>query len=198
MFLSFLKNYELNPELFEPFKIQFQNYCEHAWKDDFERTKSIQQKIKIHEDELYLLKKNYTLGKIKESEEFYNQLKAELEKQIVDLRMAAGHASEKLSNLDSLVTKSLAFLSNLPDSWVSGDIKAKMEMQEILFPEGIMYDHKNRHYLTKKTNEYLEHVHSFSKDYEEMGEKKRESFPINSENSPSVAGTRFELVTFGL
>ncbi|MBI4947791.1 MAG: recombinase family protein, partial [Bacteroidetes bacterium] len=75
MFLDYLSRHKTKPELLEPFKIQFKNYCAYLLKDEQEREKGIAKNIKEKETELYTLKKDFALRKFKESEQFYNELK---------------------------------------------------------------------------------------------------------------------------
>jgi len=65
-------------------------------------------------------------------------------------------------------------------------LKNKKEIQNILFPEGIVYNSKKREYLTKRMNEYFELAALFSRDYEE---NKKGNIGYFSDNSLTVAET---------
>lgn len=195
LFYKLLSQNSLNPELFEPLKLQFKKYYEYVTKDESKRLENISKRIKEKEADLYDLMKNRALGKMKESEEFYQKLKTELEKEIVDLQMEMGNTHGKISNLDYMLDKSLNMLSNINKTWYSSDTATKKTIQYLLFPEGLKYDYKNRQYLTSKKNEYFDLVSSFSSNYEE---NKKGNFPFLMENSLVVARSGVEPETSGL
>ncbi len=184
MFLDLLSEYKLNPQAYLPFKKQFKAYYKYLTGEDRERLNQAEKQLKERQNELFGLKRNYALGKIKESEEFYEKLKDELEKEIVDLQVKCNHVPEQISNLDILLDKSLKTLENINEMWVSTDIRNKKEIQNILFPEGIVYNSKKREYLTKRLNEYFELAALFSRDYEE---NKKGNIGYFSDNSLIVA-----------
>ena len=195
MFLSLLNGYEINSSLFEPFKEQFKRYYKYEKGEEQEKTNNVLKRLKEKEMELYMLKKNNALGKINEGEEFYMQLKAELEKEIVGLQMECNNVSDKISNLDYLIEKSLNLLENVSKYWVSTDTINKKELQHLLFPKGVTYNPQNREYLTPNVNEYFDLVSSFSANCKEI---KKGTFSFSPENSLIVAGAGFEPTTFGL
>lgn len=112
------------------------------------------------------------------------QVKGELEKEIVDLQMECNHAADKISNLDYLINESLKILSNISKYWYSTDTRNKKEFQNLLFPEGVIYDYKKREYLTTSVNEYFEAVALFSSN---CGEIKKGTSSFLPENSLIVA-----------
>lgn len=154
-----------------------------------------EKQLKERQNELFGLKRNFALGKIKESEEFYEKLKDELENEIVDLQVKCNHMPEQISNLDVLLDKSLKTLENISKMWVSTDTMNKKEIQNILFPDGIIYDSQKREYLTKTVNEYFELAALFSRNYEEIEMGTVGNLP---DNSLIVAREGIEPSTSGL
>ena len=57
---------------------------------------------------------------------------------------------------------------------------SKKEIQNILFPDGIVYDSQKREYLTKTLNEYFELAALFSRNYEEIEMGTVGNLPDNS------------------
>ena len=100
-----------------------------------------------------------------------------------------------LSNLEVILDKTFQYAQNLTDLWDNSKIEGKRKLQKMVFPEGLGYDFKNGYYRTPRVNGFFELTHSLSKNLEEN--KKGQNIK-NDELSSVVAGTRLELVTFGL
>ena len=52
--------------------------------------------------------------------------------------------------------------SNLSSLWVSGGYDQKVQLQDLLFPGGILFDKQKENYRTEKINSVLELTHSFT------------------------------------
>lgn len=139
------------------------------------------------------LKIRYGLGKI--DKETYELAFEHLNEQILNAGKELNNGKLKISNLDSLLKKSVQKLSNLSKIWGSGNLEDKRALQKTLFPEGIYYDVKNNQYLTENTNTFVELVACISNEYET---KKKEDPSTFDEKSSSVPESRLELPTFGL
>lgn len=60
-----------------------------------------------------------------------------------------------LSNLEKSIKKYLEMCLNLPVLWEKASYHAKDQIQNIVFPEGILYDRENNCYRTPKTNSVI-------------------------------------------
>jgi site-specific DNA recombinase len=78
-------------------------------------------------------------------------------------------SKNKLSNPEKVINRALEICSNLSELWVSGGYDNKVQLQNMMFPEGILYDRRNDNYRTEKVNMILELTHSFSNSF---GQKK--------------------------
>ncbi|MBI3500976.1 MAG: recombinase family protein [Bacteroidetes bacterium] len=167
-FVRLLASYSFHPIILEPFKLQFRKSYEYVKREEYENKKIIKQKLLQKEKEFSELRKNKGIGKFQESEEFYAQLKAEYEQQIVDLRVELAKSVAEISNLEELIEKTFSFLSNVSNFWVSNPYEANVELQKVLFPSGIFLDSKKWEYLTPEVNEYFNILASLSKEFDEM------------------------------
>ena len=70
--------------------------------------------------------------------------------------------------------------------WVSGGVKAKIGIQKLVFPNGLVIDSEKRQYRTTKVNRIFSLISSISWD---KGEKPKNSSPLNEDESCLVAGT---------
>ena len=135
----------------------------------------------------------YSIGDLKE--EYFKKGEEELERRIFDQQQELNKTLPEISNLEKLIEKSVERLQNISKIWGSVGLEDKRNLQQTLFPDGIYYDVKNHQYLTKEINSFVLLSNTISKDYEV---KKKGINQVEPEISPSVARTRFELVTSGL
>ncbi len=86
---------------------------------------------------------------------------------------AKSYAREKYFRVfksKSFIDHSLKIYSNLSSLWVSGGYDQKVQLQDLLFPGGILFDKQKENYRTEKVNSILELTHSFTQALE--GSKK--------------------------
>ena len=75
------------------------------------------------------------------------------------------------------------------------NLELKHQIQNTLFPEGLLLDAKKREYLTKNTNVIFTCMAYLSSNSEG---KEKGQISENGDLSFAVAGARLELATFGL
>jgi site-specific DNA recombinase len=125
----------------------------------------------------------------------YLEFKAELDIQINDVMQELEKSQNSVSNLNKFISSSSALAQNLSNYWVSGGIELKKRVQQLVFPEGVVIDTKNRVLLTKKVNSVFNITAHLPRLPEGVNENSRSK---NDRLSPSVAGDGFEPTTFGL
>jgi len=76
------------------------------------------------------------------------------------------------SNLEKRVEKYCQILGNLPQLWASNGYKGKLELQELMFPKGIVYDREISNYRTTEINEVAFAMTEIARDIE--GNEKRD------------------------
>ncbi|WP_299243810.1 recombinase family protein [uncultured Aquimarina sp.] len=125
----------------------------------------------------------------------HDRLKAKIEAERKALGIRLPDEEINLSNFEKSVTLALQYSLNLPLLWKCGDLSVKKTVQQVVFPEGILYDFKNNHYRTIRLNPIYYVINSFSRNYN----LKKERTKLNkSVLSGVVARTGLEPVTFGL
>ena len=118
------------------------------------------------EEEFYNLRKRHAIGSVSLDiyEEFSAEMKVRKEKLWGDLEKL----NQKLSNPKVLVDFTCGLASNLAPAWVSGDYYQKQIFQNVLFPEGLVYDSKIEHYRTPVVNKVIGYVADVSKGLREI------------------------------
>lgn len=100
--------------------------------------------------------------------------------------------SINLSNLQKSINKYCNLLMNIPSLWASGGYDEKIEIQNLLFPDGILYFRNLDDYRTTKINSPILHLLAMAGD---LGNKKSGTSNIFVENSALVARTGIEPVS---
>ena len=67
-----------------------------------------------------------------------------------------------LSNLEKSIELALQYSLQLPSLWSSGDLEVKKSIQNMVFPDGILYDFKNDNYRTTRVNSIFSVIPSLS------------------------------------
>lgn len=194
LFAEFLGQYSLSEQTVKAFEVQLKLTYELLSGESKDDNKLYQKELDKHEAKLKTIKQNRMMGLV-DDEELYLEMKSELETKIFEIKKKMEGNPEELSNLEKYVSESVTVSQNINKYWANSGIEMKKRVQELVFPNGLVLDMKNRHYLTKDVNVVFEinRVVTGGK-----GDKKENGSEEISEPSSVVAGTRLERATFGL
>ena len=154
------------------------------------------QRLAVNEidSKLERLEERFVFDEI--SKEQFDKYRIQLEDEKLKLNEEINRkGSFNLSNLDNLIEKATGYALNLPKLWASGTLETKRAIQNMMFPEGILFDFKNDTYRTTRVNSIFALINSVSTV---LGENKNRTEPNNFDLSCLVAGARLELTTSGL
>ena len=70
-----------------------------------------------------------------------------------------------LSNLDDKINAVVVTCSKLGSLWEQGDVDTKKRIQELVFPNGILWDRGIRNYRTENRNAFFDLLDRFSISY---------------------------------
>lgn len=194
IFIELLNDYALPGCLEAPFKEQLKLTFQTLNTDNEKEGQQLKKELEKHENDLKSLNRRYGTDKDFDKE-IYLELKQEFETKITDLTRKVAETQSKISNLDKYVTASNEVAQNLSKYWTSDSLETKRRIQELVFPDGLVLDVKNRVYLTKNVNTIFELSSDLARVPEGINEKRQ---PINGLPFPLVAGDGFEPTTFGL
>jgi site-specific DNA recombinase len=90
-----------------------------------------------------------------------------------------------------MMDKSVKTAANLAELWLSGDYMERKLLQDILFPEGVVYDKKNDLLRASRVNEVMSLIRDIS-DF--LDNKKGDNSAENFAMSPVVDRTGLEPV----
>lgn len=124
----------------------------------------------------------FGMGEI--DEEIYEMTNKDLQEKLDNIERGLAECRKNLSNLDSEVDDILAMCCNLDSLWRGASLETCQKLQNLLFPNGILWDKGKDNYRTYDENEALSIIVRFSVNYKN---KKEENSYENSSFVPLCA-----------
>ena len=163
------------------------------YEESIKAAQAAKSKIKLLENKIERLEERYVFEEINKAQ--FEKFKQKLSLEIRAIEQDNIEMPLKLSNLEKSIELGLKYACNIHEAWELGDITIKKAIQNMMFPEGMLYDIKKDCYLTPRVNSIFEVISSIStitiKNKNEINSKK-------SNLSRLVAGAGLEPATFGL
>lgn len=171
LFEAYLGNFQVEEKYKDPIKDEFISYINSASATSKQSEKQLKSKLTVVEKKIETLEERYITGEInKELYEKFNP-KFQSEKQTIRKEMDSCHLD--LSNLEKQIKSYIQLCMNLPSLWISGSYKDKTEIQNLVFPEGILYDRRKNNYRTTRINSVVSCITIVAKGLK--GGKKRKT-----------------------
>lgn len=153
-----------------------------AYKEDIEKNTTSNREIKTKLTELKQkvekVEERFAYGEI--DRDIYEKVSGKLKTEMTELNLQLDNGSLYLSNPLEVVNKALEITSNLVNLWVASDSKEKKNLQNLLFPKGVLYDRKIDHYRTDEVNPILAMTQSFSEALNQNKNGQQEENPLLS------------------
>ena len=115
------------------------------------------------ENDLKTCYMKYATGKL--DDEAYNVATEELKRRKANIETDLEQYNLNLSNLDDKINEVIVTCSKLGSLWEQGDVDTKKKIQELVFPNGILWDRIKRNYRTENRNEFFDLLDRFSVSY---------------------------------
>lgn len=112
-----------------------------AYKGSMELVRTINEEIDAGATRKSKLTDMYIDGKL--SEEEFTDKKNGIDAKLQDLRLRLSEASVEVNNKEQVVDDAVQFMRNPAEYWNQAHISIKKRIQDIVFPEGLMYDAVN-------------------------------------------------------
>lgn len=180
-FKEILNFLSIHPSYVEPLKAQLLNTLENFTESNPDLKRSLSKQIKDVESKIEKLEERHALGEV--SLDIYLKFSSKYVEEKNTLIQELEKLNGKLSNPKELIDFVCKFASKLSHSWESADYYQKQTLQNLVFPEGIMYDTEIEHYRTGKVRPIFLRMAAISRASEE---KESRSFEKHFENSGSV------------
>ena len=104
-------------------------------------------------------------------EETYRKLTSKLKAELMVVEQELSRsAADEISNLSALVKTAVSISSNLAPTWVSSTYEQRIQLQKLVFPDGIVFDKENGAFRTDKVNTIIAALGYLQRSYK--GKKK--------------------------
>lgn len=190
-FEEFLDNYKIQNDfilpLYHVMSEQFGKLNETNLNQEKElkiQLNEVQKKIDTLEEKYFVTEE---MG-----EETYKKFRSRYSEEKAKILEAMEVCGKDCSNLSEYFNNALQFSSKLPTVWASSPVAVKEQIQEMIFPQGIVYNYKNQAFRTEKINEVFYYIASLTSNTEDK--KKGQPNKI-IELSSQVGMTGFEPAT---
>ena len=142
------------------------------------------------EKKLTALKVRFGMGEI--DRDIYNATSEHLNSQLTQIDKALQEAERDLSNEKKYIADVIAMSCKLGTLWQEGDFRTRQKLQNLVYPDGILFDKHLGCYRTENENEVFRIFRSISTSYIVEKEKAaKENTPL----SPLVGMRRLERPT---
>ena len=191
IWLSFLKNYTIQPHLIAPLLYHMDNAFDRHYEVALEQQKLYKDKLADIEKNSSALEDDFYLYK-KVPEDVYIRLRTKLAKEKADIMEVLSNLDVESSNLKTYFRWGITVSSELATKWDSSEIPIKEKLQKFVFPEGVTYNREKGVFLTSKVNTLFEPILRLN-CISESDKNKQGS--ISAALFIFVGWTRFELAT---
>ena len=114
-------------------------------------------------------KVRFGMGEI--DEEIYEMTNKDLQEKLDNIERGLAECRKNLSNLDGEVDDILAMCCKLDSLWRDGSLETCQKLQNLLFPNGILWDKEKDNYRTFDENEALSIIARLSVNYKNKKEE---------------------------
>ena len=136
------------------------------------------------------MKVRFGMGEI--DRDIYNATSEHLNDQLTKIDKALQEAERDLSNEKKYIADVIAMSCKLGSLWQEGDFRTRQKLQNLVYPDGILYDKRLGSYRTENENEVFRIFRTISTGYIIDKEKAaKENAPL----SPLVGMRRLERPT---
>lgn len=151
LFEQLLDEYTIKEKYKEPLKIRMRQIWYEINKENIEKEQLFSQQLReVNKSIDTIEEKHYVKDEMNKEafDKFYLRYATERKNIIDELAKVA----QVISNPDEAFDKAINFSLELALRWHSADIKDKEKMQKLLFPDGVVFDQKNRAFRTERVN----------------------------------------------
>lgn len=146
--------------------------------------------LKVIDEKIEKIEERYVIGEI--NGELYNKFVHKFKKEKEDTEAEIQKSSLESSNLNYYIDESLNLFTKLNNIWSSSDYSSKQKLQNVLFPDGIVYDRQNDEVRTPRTNSVMELVRCLSMSFVDKKRGQTVNFNnLSSSVTPNIQSSNF-------
>lgn len=182
-FENFLSNFHVLEKYISPVKDEFLASMLNSDSSNKESEKQLKTHLAEINSKVEKLEEKFILEEI--DKELYTKFKVKYQAEKKKITEEIEGLTYDLSNIENSLNKYCNLLMNVPSLWEESDYNAKVELQNLLFPDGVLYYRTINDYRTSKVNGFALNLTLLANNLEN---KKSGLSNIFVEKSASVAG----------
>lgn len=191
MFRTVLKSFKIGTEELDIIRLQLEEQMAVFFKSQIEEAKSLKNRLAEIERKREAIEERFVVGEIDRS--LYDKFRPKYEKECFEIKQELNRTGGYKSNLKKVIDFATEVCLNPLKLWDKSDLDSKRIFQNLLFPEGIIYNRETDQYRTSRINSFFSLVPQIARNLE--GHKKRDF--IKSDKIPGLVEiTGIEPVTF--
>ena len=187
-FEKVLESLQINPLLKDIIREELEIQYYELASSDIETQKILKLKSSELNSKLETLEERFAYGEIDRG--LYDKLSAKLKSEITSISTEIEKTALKISNPTVIFEKIVSIASQLKTLWIDSDLENKKILQNIIFPDKIIYNGENDLFRTNNVNVLIDLSKKISDSYDVSKQKMPTKI---SGHSPSVERKRFEL-----
>ena len=174
-FRSLLKNFWIEEEDREIIKLQLEEQMGVFFKSQIENVKALKLKLGELKAKQETMEERFVIGEIDRN--LYNKFKPKYEKECFEIERELNKTGGYSSNLKKVIDLVTQICLNPLLLWDSSDLYGKRIFQNLLFPEGIIYNRELDNYRTLRVNSFFSSIPQLARVL--GGDKKRDSIKFD-------------------
>jgi DNA invertase Pin-like site-specific DNA recombinase len=175
LFRNVLKTFQVGKEEISIIKVQLEEQMSLFFKTQMEDAKSLKIKLTSTKNKLDMIEERFVIGEIDRS--LYEKFRPKYEKECFEIEKELSKVGGYSSNLKKVINFAVEICQNPFKIWESADLNGKRIFQNLLFPEGIYYNHEFDAVRTPRVNSFFAPIPEIAEVLE--GHKKRDSIKID-------------------
>jgi DNA invertase Pin-like site-specific DNA recombinase len=182
-----LSEYSINQEFIDDFKTQLISTFGSENKRSRDLSIQLNKQLTEINKKLDSLEERFAIGEI--NKELFEKFTKKYSDEKLPILQELQITEKELSNLEKYVSFALQMAANLPILWGKANHTEKLQLQNLLFPNGIFYSKEKNGYRTEKVNLIFSKIAAKSREAED---NKKGQIGENTDLSLTVAGTGLE------
>ena len=146
-----LSKFTIDEKYIEPIKLGFIKYFDSLIKTSEADTQILTTRLQEASKKIESIEERFAIGEI--DKELYQKFITKYKKERAEITKEIEGNKFKNSNLENRLEKYCSILRNVPLLWTSNDYRGKLELQELLFPQGITFNKENNTFRTPEINQ---------------------------------------------
>ena len=164
LFSEELEKYEVKPDLTEAIKLELESTYHELNKDSVEKEAILKTRIVELTKDIETLEEKHFI-KEEMPKETYERFRVKYTKEFDKIRKEMATCGISISNLKEMINEAVILCRNLPQMWQDGGIAMKEGLQNLLFPNGLVYDKKTGAFRTSEINFIIAQIARHTGDF---------------------------------